>query len=186
MLMRHLLTIISHGLMTEKCLIAYTSSWWRIATYQTIWLTTIHWIWKILKNNKMQMMLCCNKQLCIWIAIHAIGTVDDILCYIKPGDPPNNWKKALTKNLLQPTTQWFHQVTGHPGSNRLFMQIFSWHYHRDICSLVDKFYCEQCQRNKLSGKGYGLLSECKLCSVPFEECAVDLIGPWVIQVCNKP
>jgi hypothetical protein len=26
-----------------------------------------------------------------------IGTIDDILCYIKPGDPPNNWKIALPK-----------------------------------------------------------------------------------------
>jgi hypothetical protein len=32
-----------------------------------------------------------------------IGTIDDILCYIKPGDPPNNWKIALPKSLLQPT-----------------------------------------------------------------------------------
>ncbi len=23
-----------------------------------------------------------------------IGTIDDILCYVKPGDPPNNWKIA--------------------------------------------------------------------------------------------
>jgi hypothetical protein len=26
-----------------------------------------------------------------------IGTIDDILCYIKPSDPPNNWKIALQK-----------------------------------------------------------------------------------------
>jgi hypothetical protein len=31
-----------------------------------------------------------------------------------------------------------------------------------------------------------LLPEYKLHSVPFEECAVDLIGPWIIQVCNEP
>jgi hypothetical protein len=31
-----------------------------------------------------------------------IGTIDDILCYIKPGDPTNNWKIALPKSLLQP------------------------------------------------------------------------------------
>ncbi len=49
-----------------------------------------------------------------------IGTVDNILCYVKPGDPPNNWKIALPKELLQPTIQWFHQVTGHPGSKRLY------------------------------------------------------------------
>jgi hypothetical protein len=64
--------------------------------------------------------------------------------------------------------------------------ISSQNYHRDICSLVDKFHCEHCKRNKLSITGYGLLPECKLHSVPFEECAVDLIGPWIIQVCNKP
>ncbi len=52
--------------------------------------------------------------------------------------------------------------------------------------LVDKFHCEHCQRNKLSDTGYGLLPEHKLRSVPFEECAVDLIGPWIIQVRNKP
>ncbi len=61
-----------------------------------------------------------------------IGTIDDILCYIKPGDPPNDWKIALPKNLLQPTIEWFHQVTGHPGSKRLFMHISSRYYHRDI------------------------------------------------------
>ncbi len=117
-----------------------------------------------------------------------IGTIDDILCYIKLGDPPNNWKIALPESLLQPTIKWFHQVTGHPGSKRLFMQISSqyYHSHRDIRLLVVKFHCEHCQRNKLSGTGYGLSPECKLRSVPFEECTVDLIGPWIIQVCNKP
>jgi hypothetical protein len=86
-----------------------------------------------------------------------IGTIDDILCYTRSGDPPNNWKIALPKSLLQPTIKWFHQVTGHPGRKRLFMQISSWYYHRDIQSLVDKFHCKHCQRNKLSGTGYGLL-----------------------------
>jgi hypothetical protein len=31
-----------------------------------------------------------------------------------------------------------------------------------------------------------LLPERKLHSVSFEECAVDLTGPWIIQVHNKP
>jgi hypothetical protein len=65
------------------------------------------------------------------------------------------------------------------------MQISSWYYHRDIRSLIDKFHYKHCQRNKLSGTGYGLLPERKLRSVSFKECAVDLIGPWIIQVCNK-
>jgi hypothetical protein len=61
-----------------------------------------------------------------------ISTIDDILCYIKPGGPPTNWKITLLKSLLQPTIKWFHQVTGHPGRKRLFMQISSWYYQRDI------------------------------------------------------
>jgi hypothetical protein len=106
-----------------------------------------------------------------------IGTVDDILCYVKSGNPPNNWKIALPKNPLQPTIRWFHHVTGCPGRKWLFMQISSWYYHRDICSLVDKSHCKHSQRNKLSGTGRDLLPECELLSVPFEECAVDLIEP---------
>jgi hypothetical protein len=88
-----------------------------------------------------------------------IGVVDDILCYIKPGDSPANWKIALPKQLLMPTIKLFHQVTGHPGSKRLNMQISTRYYHRDLRSLIDKFHCEYCQQNKLDGKGYGLLPE---------------------------
>ncbi len=66
------------------------------------------------------------------------------------------------------------------------MQISSWYYHRDTQLLVDKFNSEHCQRNNLSGTGYGLLPEHELHSVPLKGCAVDLIGPWIIQVCTKP
>jgi hypothetical protein len=51
--------------------------------------------------------------------------------------------------------------------------------------LVDKFHCKHCQRNNQSGTGYGLLPELKLHLVPFEKCAVDSIGPWIIQVRDK-
>jgi hypothetical protein len=59
-------------------------------------------------------------------------------------------------------------------------------YNRDLCRLVDNFKCGYCQRNKLDGKGYGFLPECKVRSIPFDECAMDLIGPWTIQVCGNP
>ena len=72
-------------------------------------------------------------------------------------------------------------MTGHPGSKRLYMQICNRYYNRDLHSLIDKLYCKHCLRNKLSGKSYGLLPEHEICFVPFKECAVDLIGPWIIQ-----
>jgi hypothetical protein len=37
-------------------------------------------------------------------------------------------------------------------------------------------------KKKIDGKGYGFLPEHEVRSIPFEECPVDLIGPWAIQV----
>jgi hypothetical protein len=65
MSMRCLLITISHGLTTEKCLNALNVFLTKSATliYQTIWLIPIPWTWKISKNNRTQMMPCCNMQL---------------------------------------------------------------------------------------------------------------------------
>jgi hypothetical protein len=52
--------------------------------------------------------------------------------------------------------------------------------------MVDNLNCDFCQRNKLDGKGYGFLPECEVCSIPFEEYSVGLIGPWTVQVCGRP
>ncbi len=41
-------------------------------------------------------------------------------------------------------------------------------------------------RNKLDGKGYGFLPEHEVHSIPFEEYAVNLIGPWTVQVHVRP
>ena len=55
----------------------------------------------------------------------SVSAIDNVLCYVEPGDPPANWKIALPKSMLQPTIQWFHKTTGHPSSKRLHMQISS-------------------------------------------------------------
>ena len=62
------------------------------------------------------------------------------------------------------------------------------HYHGDVRGYVDKFNCEICQRNKLEGRGCGYLPlpGIEICMIPFEECAVDPIGPWIVQVPEKP
>ncbi len=108
------------------------------------------------------------------------------MCYTKPGDNPSNPKIALPKELIKPTLKWYHQVTGHPGSKRLYEQIRQRYHNRDLRRYIDNFNCDYCQRNKLDGKGYGLLPEHEVQSIPFEECAVDLIGWWVAQVRSNP
>ena len=42
--------------------------------------------------------------------------------------------------------------------------------------------CDKCQRFKLTGKGYGMLPPREASLVPWQEIAVDLIGPWNISV----
>jgi hypothetical protein len=100
----------------------------------------------------------------------------------KPGDNPSIWKIALTKELIKPTVKWYHPVTGHPGSKRLYEEICQRYHNGDLRRYFDNFNCDYCQRTKLDGKEYGLLPECEVQSIPFKECTVDLIGPWVVQV----
>ncbi len=52
--------------------------------------------------------------------------------------------------------------------------------------MVDNLNCDFCQRNKLGSKGYGFLLEHEVHSILFEECTLDLIGPWTVQVCGRP
>ncbi len=83
----------------------------------------------------------------------------------------------LPEDLIVPTIRWYHQVTGHPGSKRLYQHIHQRFYNCDLCRLADNFRCNYCQRNKLEGKGYGLLPEQEVYSIPFEEWATNLIEP---------
>ena len=70
---------------------------------------------------------------------------------------------------------WYHQVTGHPGSKRLYGQLGQRYYHRDLRRMVDNLNYDFCRRNKLDGKGYGFLPERKVHSIPSEECAKDIV-----------
>ncbi len=121
-----------------------------------------------------------------WYSCKTFDQVMEVLCYTKPDDNPSNWKIALPKELIKLTVKWYHQVTGHPGSKRLHEWICQRYHNRELRKYIDNFNCDYCQRNKLDGKGYGLLPECEVLSIPFEECAMDLIGPWVVQVRSNP
>ena len=115
-----------------------------------------------------------------------IGTVPDLICYVKPGtNPDTSWRIVLPTSMLDSTIKWFHLVTGHPGSKRLELTLRHKYYHQSLRNRIEKFHCPDCQKYKLDGKGYGLLPEREIRSEPFEEVAVDLIGPWKIPIRGK-
>ena len=60
------------------------------------------------------------------------------------------------------------------------------HYHHpNLRTEISKFKCAACQKFKLAAKGYELLPERELKEQPFQECAVDLIGPWPVKIHGK-
>jgi hypothetical protein len=42
--------------------------------------------------------------------------------------------------------------------------------------------CKDCQKYKLAGRGYGRLPKGEVRIAPWEEVAIDLIGPWKVKV----
>jgi hypothetical protein len=42
--------------------------------------------------------------------------------------------------------------------------------------------CEDCQKHKLGGRGYGLLPKQEVWIAPWEEVTIIMIGPWKVKV----
>jgi hypothetical protein len=68
-----------------------------------------------------------------WFSHKNINDVNGILCYTKPGDNAANWKIVLPENLIVPTIRWYHQITEHLGSTRLYQHTHQQYYNRDLC-----------------------------------------------------
>ena len=92
------------------------------------------------------------------------------------------WKTALPSQLIDPTIQWYHEILGHCGVNRLYESIRQ-HFHvpglRQKC---EAYKCTVCQKNKLLGPGYGMLPPREAPLAPWSEMMIHLIGPWKMKI----
>jgi hypothetical protein len=108
--------------------------------------------------------------------------VDDIICYEK-NPTKDNWKIALPKSMMADTAmvadtvQWFHQVMGYPGEKRLCESLRQCYYHPMLCRPIEKLKCQDCQKYKIPGHGYGLLPQGDVHVAPCEEGVIGFIGP---------
>jgi hypothetical protein len=107
--------------------------------------------------------------------------IDDIICYKKVPTQPN-WKIALPESKVVDTVKWFHKVMGHPGEKRLQEMLNQRYHHPRLCYHIEKSKCKDCQKHKLEGCGYGLLPKREVRIAPWEEVAINLIGPWKVKV----
>lgn len=103
----------------------------------------------------------------------------ELICYTPPRSSADNWKICLTDEAVNPSIAWFHQMLGHPGSQRLFEGMNRF-YHPNLRKLTNDFKCDACQRYKVDGRGFGHLAPRDVRAAPWEQVDVDLIGPWNI------
>ena len=106
----------------------------------------------------------------------------DLICFL----PQRNeiWKIYIPSALVFQIIRWYHTISGHSGAQRLY-QTISTHFYaptlRDDCTDFVKT-CDACQRYKSPGIPRGELPAKGLTAQPWDEVAVDLIGPWTITV----
>ena len=113
------------------------------------------------------------------------GTV--LLVCKNPLNAPDTYKICIPPALVNDIILWYHEVLGHVGESRLFSTINT---HMTCPLLYDRVStfcaaCRVCQVMKLPGKGYGHHAPRQARLLPFEEIAVDSIGPWTIHLQNR-
>jgi hypothetical protein len=116
-----------------------------------------------------------------YVNLQLDNNVDNIICYKKDLTQPN-WKIALPESIVVDTVKWFYQVMGHPDGKRLQDTLNQQYHYPKLRYHTDKLKCKDCQRYKLAGHGYGLLPKQEVRIAPWEEVAINLIGPWKVKV----
>lgn len=103
---------------------------------------------------------------------------------LHPDDDELDWKIALPTTLLESTVKWYHLILGHCGATRLYDTIRSRFYAPKLKRICDDYKCDDCQRFKQLGPGYGHLPARIAPLLPWNEVSVDMIGPWTVPVGN--
>jgi transposase InsO family protein len=111
-------------------------------------------------------------------------TLPNVAELIAAGRDPYEWKICIPSASRTPIIRWYHFILNHPGAQRLYKTIATNFHFPGLCKAVDDFTktCDSCQRNKLPGRGHGKLPMKEAKVIPFDEVAVDLIGPWQIDM----
>ena len=97
------------------------------------------------------------------------------------------WKIAIPTTLLPQLLMWYHLVLGHCGQQRLYNTVRARFHSNNLqsaCIETVNRCPRRCQLNKQSNKNYGHLPPRTAELFPWETVAVDLIGPWKINVNN--
>lgn len=102
-------------------------------------------------------------------------------------DAPTQWKIYLPETLIQEVIKWFHETLGHAGVDVVYNTIKARFYCPKLYTHCQRFVCNiNCTQYKNQGRGYGHLPPRNATATPWDEVAVNLIGPWQIDNPNDP
>lgn len=96
----------------------------------------------------------------------------------------NEFRIVLPQAIVDNVVRWYHLSLMHSGEIRTLRAISRYFYSFKLKDRVHDFVsrCDSCQRHKNVGAGYGELPPRNDVSIPWEEVAVDLIGPWNVNI----
>lgn len=87
--------------------------------------------------------------------------------------------------MLKDTVHWFHLALGHPGTSCLRALMPACYYNPRSTAVIQKHSYEDWRKYKANPRGLGVFPEQEVQAEPFSDVAVDLIGPWKINVGNR-
>jgi hypothetical protein len=126
-------------------------------------------------------LLALQQQFPLLYPTHRFGR-HDLICY----QPSPNSRPVIFINDQDaiPLIEWYHTALNHAGSSRLLDTLHHGFYSPRLKHHVETYvhHCAICQRNKRGGRGYGELPPRVTNHAPWNEVAVDLIGPWSIRL----
>lgn len=104
----------------------------------------------------------------------------ELICHNNNG----HWRIVIPEALVEPTIAWYHTVLNHCGVSRLVQTLRNHLWIPNLQARAATYIasCDECQRYKFTGPGYGHLPPRNDVAQPWEEVAVDLVGPWHLEL----
>ena len=109
----------------------------------------------------------------------------DVIAFHKNPEDRNAWKIVIPNTLVKDVMQWYHVKLGHAGIERLATTVGTRFHISNLRARAEEAIhnCpSRCQQFKPVGKGYGHLPPKVAGGSPWDEIAVDLVGPWKIEL----
>jgi hypothetical protein len=106
----------------------------------------------------------------------------ELVCYRPAG--AHNFQIMFADVILDRTIKWYHLTLQNVGMEKQYGTMSKHFYHPRLQERTTEIArtCEQCQKFKAQGKGYGHMAAREAAIAPSYEVAINTIGPWEIPV----